>query len=93
MTESFFSATVEFANTVVVKMIREEIKHLGNWCPDGNPHLNVSKTKELIINCSKKQSSGAIELFIGVHIKQDLLRSCHISSLTKKAYQCHYHLR
>ncbi|KAK1795620.1 hypothetical protein P4O66_001117 [Electrophorus voltai] len=32
----------------------EEIKHLENWCQENNL-LNVSKTKELIVDCSKKQ--------------------------------------
>ncbi|KAK1797599.1 hypothetical protein P4O66_000788 [Electrophorus voltai] len=33
----------------------EEIKHLENWCQENNLLLNVSKTKELIVDCSKKQ--------------------------------------
>ncbi|KAK1804796.1 hypothetical protein P4O66_003643 [Electrophorus voltai] len=33
----------------------EEIKHLENWCQVNNLLLNVSKTKELIMDCSKKQ--------------------------------------
>ncbi|KAK1802560.1 hypothetical protein P4O66_004215 [Electrophorus voltai] len=33
----------------------EEIKHLENWCQENNLHLNVSKTNELIMDCSKKQ--------------------------------------
>ncbi|KAK1791168.1 hypothetical protein P4O66_002196 [Electrophorus voltai] len=33
----------------------EEIKHLENWCQEDNLLLNVSKTKELIVVCSKKQ--------------------------------------
>ncbi|KAK1790395.1 hypothetical protein P4O66_014297 [Electrophorus voltai] len=33
----------------------EEIKHLENWCQGNNLLLNVSKTKQLIVDCSKKQ--------------------------------------
>ncbi|KAK1792086.1 hypothetical protein P4O66_001864 [Electrophorus voltai] len=56
--------TVKFANdTVVMGLISdndkraylEEIKHLENWCQENNLLLNVSQTKELIVNCSKKQ--------------------------------------
>ncbi|KAK1790950.1 hypothetical protein P4O66_014792 [Electrophorus voltai] len=55
---------VKFADdTVVMGLISdnderaylEEIKHLENWCQENNLLLNVSKTKELIVNCSKKQ--------------------------------------
>ncbi|KAK1792854.1 hypothetical protein P4O66_012764 [Electrophorus voltai] len=55
---------VKFADdTVVVGLISdnderaylEEIKHLENWCQENNLLLNVSKTKELIVDCSKKQ--------------------------------------
>ncbi|KAK1798047.1 hypothetical protein P4O66_000549 [Electrophorus voltai] len=50
-------------NTVVMGLISdnderaylEEIKHLENWCQGNNLLLNVSKTKELIVDCSKKQ--------------------------------------
>ncbi|KAK1797886.1 hypothetical protein P4O66_008233, partial [Electrophorus voltai] len=54
---------VKFADdTVVMGLISdnneraylEEIKHLENWCQENNL-LNVSKTKELIMDCSKKQ--------------------------------------
>ncbi|KAK1794424.1 hypothetical protein P4O66_010749, partial [Electrophorus voltai] len=49
-------------DTVVMSLISdnderaylEEIKHLENWCQENNLLLNV-KTKELIVDCSKKQ--------------------------------------
>ncbi|KAK1805772.1 hypothetical protein P4O66_001953 [Electrophorus voltai] len=49
-------------NTVVMGLISdnderaylEEIKHLENWCQENNL-LNVSKTNEPIVDCSKKQ--------------------------------------
>ncbi|KAK1797571.1 hypothetical protein P4O66_000862 [Electrophorus voltai] len=55
---------VKFADdTVVMGLILynneraylEEIKHLESWCQENNLLLNVSKTKELIEDCSKKQ--------------------------------------
>ncbi|KAK1803537.1 hypothetical protein P4O66_020952 [Electrophorus voltai] len=85
----------------------EEIKHLENWCQENNLLLNVSKTKELIVDCSKKQerhyqpvriSGTTVERvdsfrYLGVHISQDLSWSRHTSSLAKKARQRLYHLR
>ncbi|KAK1791233.1 hypothetical protein P4O66_013254, partial [Electrophorus voltai] len=55
---------VKFADDTVVmglisdndeKAYLEEIKHLENWCQENNLLLNISKTKELIMDCSKKQ--------------------------------------
>ncbi|KAK1796868.1 hypothetical protein P4O66_000957 [Electrophorus voltai] len=85
----------------------EEIKHLENWCQENNLLLNVSKTKELIVDCSKKQeqhyqpvriSGTTVERvdsvrYLGVHISQDLSWSRHTNSLAKKAHQRLYHLR
>ncbi|KAK1784208.1 hypothetical protein P4O66_003963 [Electrophorus voltai] len=107
---------VKFADdTVVVGLISdnderaylEEIKHLENWCQENNLLLNVSKTKELIVDCSKKQerhyqpvtiSGTTVERvdsfrYLGVHISQDLSWSRHTSSLAKKARQRLFHLR
>ncbi|KAK1796897.1 hypothetical protein P4O66_000977 [Electrophorus voltai] len=107
---------VKFADdTVVVGLFSdnderaylEEIKHLENWCQENNLLLNVSKTKELIVDCSKKQerhyqpvriSGTTVERvdsfrYLGVYISQDLSWSRHTSSLAKKARQRLYHLR
>ncbi|KAK1792146.1 hypothetical protein P4O66_001920 [Electrophorus voltai] len=107
---------VKFADdTVVMGLISdnderaylEEIKHLENWCQENNLLLNVSKTKELIVDCSKKQerhyqpvriSGTTVERvdsfrYLGVHISQDLSWSHHTNSLAKKALQRLYHLR
>ncbi|KAK1792040.1 hypothetical protein P4O66_001818 [Electrophorus voltai] len=84
---------VKFADdTVVMGLISdnderaylEEIKHLENWCQENNLLLNVSKTKELIVDCSKKQEQ---------HYQPDLSWSRHTNSLAKKARQRLYHLR
>ncbi|KAK1787403.1 hypothetical protein P4O66_002727 [Electrophorus voltai] len=107
---------VKFADdTVVMGLISdnderaylEEIKHLENWCQENNLLLNVSKTKELIVDCSKKQerhyqpvriSGTTVERvdsfrYLGVHISQDMSWSRHTNSLAKKAHQRLYHLR
>ncbi|KAK1804879.1 hypothetical protein P4O66_019137, partial [Electrophorus voltai] len=107
---------VKFADdTVVMGLISdnderaylEEIKHLENWCQENNLLLNVSKTKELIVDCSKKQeqhyqpvriSGTTVERvdsfkYLGVHILQDLSWSRHTNSPAKKARQRLYHLR
>ncbi|KAK1788590.1 hypothetical protein P4O66_002662 [Electrophorus voltai] len=87
------------------------------WCNNANvvtlacscsPYLllNISKTKELIVDCSKKQKrhyqsvriSGTtvkrVDSFryLGVHISQDLSWSRHTNSLAKKASQHLHHL-
>ncbi|KAK1803319.1 hypothetical protein P4O66_004102 [Electrophorus voltai] len=105
---------VKFADdTVIMGLISdnderaylEEIKHLENWCQENNLLLNVSKTKELIMDCSKKQewhyqpvriNGTTVERvdsfrYLGVNISQDLSWSRHTNSLAKKA--CQRHLR
>ncbi|KAK1803836.1 hypothetical protein P4O66_003789 [Electrophorus voltai] len=85
----------------------EEIKHLENWCQGNNLFLNISKSKELIVDCSKNPEwhyqpvrikETTVERvdsfrYLGVHISQDLSWSCHTNSLAKKARQRLYHLR
>ncbi|KAK1797761.1 hypothetical protein P4O66_008113 [Electrophorus voltai] len=85
----------------------EEIKHLENWCQKNNLLLNVRKTEELIVDCTKKQerhyqsvriNGTMVERvdsfrYLGVHISQDLSWSRHTNSLAKKARQRLYHLR
>ncbi|KAK1799326.1 hypothetical protein P4O66_007575, partial [Electrophorus voltai] len=53
----------------------EEIKHLENWCQGNNLLLNVSKTKELIVDCSEKQEW---------HYQPDLSWSRHTNSLKRR---------
>ncbi|KAK1791996.1 hypothetical protein P4O66_001780 [Electrophorus voltai] len=74
----------------------EEIKHLENWCQENNLLLNISKTKELIVDCRQKQQRHYQPVRIKgttVHISQDLSWSRHTNSLAKKARQRLYHLR
>ena len=63
-----------------------EINHLERWCQENNLMLNVSKTKELIIDFSRKQQRSYHPLsikgaevervnsfkYLGVNITQDL---------------------
>ncbi|KAI3367125.1 hypothetical protein L3Q82_008194 [Scortum barcoo] len=37
---------------------REEVRALTSWCQDNNLHLNVSKTKELIVDFRKEAERG-----------------------------------
>ncbi|KAK3547190.1 hypothetical protein QTP86_017556, partial [Hemibagrus guttatus] len=107
---------IKFADdTVVVGLISdnnemaylEEIRNLENWCQRNNLLLNVSKTKELIVDFSTKQERNyqtpvinespvdRVDSFryLRVHITQDLSWSCYINTVVKKARQRLYHLR
>ncbi|KAK3539728.1 hypothetical protein QTP70_012875 [Hemibagrus guttatus] len=107
---------IKFAdNTAVVGLISnndkmaylEEIKNLETWCQDNNLLLNISKTKELIVDFSTKQERNYQPLiingtpmervdsfwYLGVHIRQDISWSFHANTLVKKAQQRLYHLR
>ncbi|KAK3536509.1 hypothetical protein QTP86_013833 [Hemibagrus guttatus] len=98
--------TVELCNNSETAYL-EEIRNLENWCQRNNLLLNVSKTKELIVDFSTKQernyqtpviNESPVERvdsfrYLGVHITQDLSWSCHINYMVKKAQQCLYHLR
>ncbi|XP_070400499.1 uncharacterized protein [Nothobranchius furzeri] len=107
---------IKFADdTVVVGLISDnneaaylkEIRNLETWCKRNNLLINVSKTKELIVDFSTKQERNyqipvikecPVERvssfkYLGVHITQDLSWSCHINSVVKKARQRLYYLR
>ncbi|KAL3046708.1 hypothetical protein OYC64_004653 [Pagothenia borchgrevinki] len=40
---------------------REEVENLTSWCQDNNLHLNISKTKELIVDYRKQQGEGQVK--------------------------------
>ncbi|KAK3538358.1 hypothetical protein QTP86_000551 [Hemibagrus guttatus] len=107
---------IKFADdTVVVELISdnnemaylEEIRNLENWCQRNNLLLNISKTKELIVDfCTKQErnyqtpmiNASPVERvdsfrYLSVHTTQDLSWSCHINTVVKKARQRLYHLR
>ncbi len=84
----------------------DEVERLTSWCQDNCLSLNVSKTKELIVDFRKRQhsytplmiSGTPVERvssfkYLGVNIPEDLTWTTHIQTQVKKARQRLYHLR
>ena len=100
---------IKFADdTTVVGLItdndetayREVVRELAVWCQDNNLSLNVSKTKELIVDYRKRRAEqapinidGAVVervesfKFLGVHITNELSWSKHTKTVVKMARQ------
>ena len=100
---------IKFADdTTVVGLItdndepayREEVKELSVWCQDNNLSLNVSRTKELIVDYRKSRAEQALISidgavvervesfkFLGVHITNKLSWSKHTKTVMKRAQQ------
>ncbi|KAI4905235.1 hypothetical protein NFI96_008737, partial [Prochilodus magdalenae] len=85
---------------------REEVKLLTEWCAANNLSLNVSKTKELIIDFRKgggthtPLNTGGMLVerrssfkFLGVHLAEDLTWTTNTSHLVRKAQQRLHFLR
>jgi hypothetical protein len=85
---------------------REEVRDLERWCQDNNLSLNVSKTKELIVDSRTWRAENApihingaevkhVERlkFLVVHITKDLLWSKHTNTVMRRARQCLFPLR
>ncbi|KAI3375596.1 hypothetical protein L3Q82_003905 [Scortum barcoo] len=86
---------------------RSEVRALTSWCQDNNLHLNVSKTKELIVDFRRRQREEHAPLsingttvervnsfrFLGVHISEDLTWTHHTDFITKSARQRLFFLR
>ncbi|KAK0155268.1 Retrovirus-related Pol polyprotein from type-1 retrotransposable element R1 [Merluccius polli] len=85
---------------------RSEVSRLATWCKDNNLHLNVEKTKEIVLDFRRVHTQhipltiddAAVERvsstkFLGVHISEDLSWSHNTASLAKKAQQRLYFLR
>ncbi len=110
------SSIVKFADdTVVLGLITnndetaylDEVERLTSWCQDNCLSLNVSKTKELIVDFRKRQQRLYTPLMISgtpvervssfkylcVNISEDLTWTAHIQAQVKKARQRLYHLR
>ncbi len=85
----------------------DDVERLTSWCQDNCLSLNVSKTKELIVDFRKRQqrpynplmiSGTPVERvsrfkYLGVNISEDLTWTTHIQTQVKKARQRLYHLR
>ena len=107
---------VKFADdTTVIGLItdgdetayREEVRALTSWCQDNNLQLNLSKTKELIVDYRKRQGAENALItiygttvervsslkFLGVHICEDLTWTHHTDAITKTARQRLFFLR
>ncbi|KAI3369260.1 hypothetical protein L3Q82_007515 [Scortum barcoo] len=84
-----------------------QVRALTSWCQDNNLHLNVSKTKELIVDFRRRQREEHAPLsingttvervnsfrFLGVHISEDLTWTHHTDFITKSARQRLFFLR
>ncbi len=85
----------------------DEVERLTSCCQDNCLSLNVSKTKELIVDFRKRQQRPYTPLmisgtpvervssfkYLGVNISEDLTWTTHIQTQVKKARQRLYHLR
>ncbi|KAI3370828.1 hypothetical protein L3Q82_007354 [Scortum barcoo] len=79
---------------------RKEVRALTSWCQDNNLQLNVSKTKELIVDFRRRQREEHAPLsingttvervnsfrFLGVHISEDLTWTHHTDFVTKVSH-------
>ena len=96
------------SNTIIndETVYREEFRELAVWCQDNNLSLNVSKTKELIVDDRKRQAEQApiningalVELvesfkFLTVHITNKLSWSKHKKTVVKRLRQNLFPLR
>ncbi len=109
------TSIITFADdTVVLSLISnndeaaylDEVERLTSWCQDNSLSLNVSKTKELIVDFRKRQQRPYTPLmisgtpvervssfkYLGVNISEDLTWTTHIQTQVKKARQRLYHL-
>ncbi|KAI4895073.1 hypothetical protein NFI96_006521 [Prochilodus magdalenae] len=80
---------------------REEVSALSEWCYHNNLSLNISNTKEMIMDYRKLQRDGHSPLyingaevervssvrFLGVHLTDDLTWSLHINKVVRSGRQ------
>ncbi len=85
----------------------DEVERLTSWCQDNRLSLNVSKTKELIVDFRKRQQRPYTPLmisgtpvervnsfkYLSENISEDLTWTTHIQTQVKKARHRLYHLR
>ncbi len=85
---------------------RDEVEQLSMLCIENNLALNITKTKELIIDCRRKKTDiqplfingDCVERtsnfrFLGIHLNDDLTWSTNTTATIKKAHQRLYFLR
>uniref|UniRef100_A0A3B1J1U4 Reverse transcriptase domain-containing protein n=1 Tax=Astyanax mexicanus TaxID=7994 RepID=A0A3B1J1U4_ASTMX len=85
---------------------REEVQRLTDWCTVNNLHLNVDRTKEMVVDFRRALHThsplnidgSSVEIvkstkFLGVHLADNLTWTLNTSSTAKKAQQCLYFLR
>ena len=85
---------------------REVVRDLDGWCQNNNLSLNVSKTKEMIVDYRKRSTEHVPNLidgpvveqverfkFLGVHINNKLEWSKHTKTVVKRAQQSLFPLR
>lgn len=110
------TSIVKFADdTVVLGLIDnnnetaylDEVENLTSWCQENCLSLNVSKTKEMIVDFRKRQQQPYTSLmingtpvervssfkYLGVNISEDLTWTTHIQTQVNKARQRLYYLR
>ena len=76
---------------------RDDVKHLVRWCASNDLVLNVSKTKEIVVDFRKSKSvpstlifnNSEVEIvdsfkFLGIHITSNLSWSLHARYMCKK---------
>ena len=106
---------IKFADyTTVVGLItdndetanREEVRDVAVWCQNNNLSLNVTKTKEMVVDYRKRSTEHAPILidgaiveqiesfkFLSVHINNKLEWSKHTKTVVKRARQSLFPLR
>ncbi|KAK1783985.1 hypothetical protein P4O66_022177, partial [Electrophorus voltai] len=85
---------------------REEVQELVSWCKLNNLHLNVNKTKKMVVDFRKARqdhslltiNGSSVEMvkntkFFGVHLTENLTWTLNTSSITKRAQQRLYFLQ
>lgn len=109
------NSIIKFADdTVVVGLINNndeqayinEVSNISQWCQHNNLALNVSKTKEMVVDFRKKRGNYTplsickqpverVECFkyLGVHITNDLTWTNNTHNIIKKSRQRLYFLR
>ena len=109
------TSIIKFADdTVVVGLISnnndqaylKQVKDITQWCQLNNLALNVTKTKEMVVDYRKQQGNYTplyiseqpverVESFkyLGVHINNDFTWTVNIQSIIKKSRQRLYFLR